>query len=66
MGGVNALRKNSSDDNYSDFTGLVLCDYRSERVDVHVRASVVGGALHLSCQDRGPTVEEIWGDEEGA
>ena len=45
-----------------EFTGLVLCDSRSERVDIHVRASLSGGALHISGQDLGPFVEEFWGD----
>ena len=47
-----------------DFTGLVLCNYRSERVDVHVTASVVGGKLTFSCQDLGPFVEETFGDSD--
>lgn len=45
-----------------EFSGLVLCDSRSERVDTHVRASLLGGALHISAQDLGPFVEEFWGD----
>ncbi len=45
------------------FTNLVLCDWRSERVDVHVRASLSsGGELKFSGQDLGPYVEEVWGD----
>lgn len=45
-----------------EFKGLVLCDYRSERVDVHVRAALRDGVLTFSGQDLGPFVEEMWGD----
>ena len=45
-----------------DFTGLVLCDWKSQRVDVHVKASLSNGELTLSGQDLGPYVEEVWGD----
>lgn len=47
-----------------DFSGLILCDHHSARVDVHVRADLFGGKLVLSCQDLGPVVEEFWGDED--
>lgn len=47
-----------------DFTGLVLCDYRSERVDVHVRADLQDGVLTFSGHDLGPYVEEMWGDDD--
>ena len=45
-----------------NFTGLVLCDYRSERVDVHVWADYVDGKLVFSGQDLEPFVEEFFGD----
>ena len=47
-----------------DFTGLVLCDYRSERVEVHVKATIANGQLTLSGQDLGPVVESFWGDSD--
>ena len=47
-----------------NFVGLELCDYRSEKVDVHVRASIMDGKLSFECQDLGPAVEEFWGDED--
>ncbi len=47
-----------------NFTGLVLCDYRSERVDVHVRADYVDGKLEFSGHDLGPVVEEFFGDDD--
>ena len=45
-----------------DFSRLVLCEYYSDRVDIHVRASCVNGKLMISGQDLGPSVEEFWGD----
>ena len=47
-----------------DFNNLVLCDYRSENVDVHVRASLTNGFLSISGHDLGPFVEDSWGDED--
>lgn len=47
-----------------DFKNLILCDYRSERVDIHVRASLSCGSLTISGHDLGPLVEECWGDED--
>ena len=46
------------------FKGLVLCDYHSGRVDVHVRADIRYGALTISGHDLGPYVEGSWGDED--
>lgn len=43
---------------------MILCDSHSDRVDIHVSASLIGGRLSLSCQDLGPAVEEFWGDED--
>ncbi len=45
-----------------DLSNLSLCDWRSERVDVHVSADLVNGALTISGCDLGPLVEEVWGD----
>ncbi len=45
-----------------NFTGLVLCDWRSERVEVHVTADLVDDMLMFSGQDLGDCVEEVWGD----
>ena len=47
-----------------DFQGLVLCNYHSDRVDVHVYADLIDGELSLSGQDLGPLVEESWGDSD--
>ena len=47
-----------------EFNNLVLCDYRSESVDVHVRASIIDGALRISGHDLGPLVEDSWGDDD--
>lgn len=47
-----------------DFMNLVLCDYRSERVDVHVRASLTNGSLTISGHDLGSSVEDSWGDDD--
>ena len=47
-----------------DFRNLVLCDYRSKSVDVHVRANLTDGTLQISGHDLGPCVEESWGDED--
>lgn len=47
-----------------DFNNLVLCDYHSESVDVHVRASLTDGSLRISGHDLGPFVEDSWGDED--
>ena len=46
------------------FKDLVLCDSRSERVEVHVRASFTEGELTIEGQDLGPVVEEFWGDSD--
>ena len=45
-----------------DFERLSLCDYRSERVTIHVRASMTDGALTVAGHDLGAVTEEIWGD----
>ena len=45
-----------------DFEGLSLCDYRSEQVTIHVRASMTDGALTVAGHDLGAVTEEIWGD----
>ena len=47
-----------------DFSGLVLCDWHSERVEVHVRAAIKNGELIISGDDLGPYVEEVWGDSD--
>ena len=47
-----------------DFSGLVLCDYRNDRVEVHVRANMKDGALTIEGQDLGPFVKEVWGDSD--
>ena len=47
-----------------DFKGLVLFESYSERIDVHVRAALEGGALTIEGQDLGPYVEQFWGDDE--
>ncbi|MBR0372920.1 MAG: hypothetical protein IJH91_00120 [Mogibacterium sp.] len=47
-----------------EFKGLVLCEFRSERVDVHVWADLAGGALTVAGQDLGPQVETFWGDDD--
>lgn len=47
-----------------EFTDLVLCDYRSKRVDVHVRATLADGTLTISGHDLGPYVEDSWGDSD--
>ena len=44
-----------------NFNGLVLCNYRSDRVEVHVRASIEAGALTVEGQDLGAAVEQFWG-----
>ena len=48
----------------NEFMNLVLCEYHSARVDVHVRATLADGALTISGHDLGPFVEESWGDED--
>ena len=47
-----------------DFSGLILCNYRSERVDIHVTADLSHGSLTFSGQDLGPFVREVWGDSD--
>ena len=47
-----------------EFQGLVLCDERTPRVDIHIRADLIDGRLLFSGQDLGPFVEETWGDED--
>ncbi len=47
-----------------EFRDLILCDYRSSRVDVHVWAALTDGTLTISGQDLGPYVEDSWGDED--
>lgn len=47
-----------------DFKRLVLCNYHDSQVEVHVRADLTDGKLTLTCQDFGPVVEEIWGDDD--
>ena len=42
-----------------NFNGLVLCNYRSDRVEVHVRASIEAGALTVEGQDLGAAVEQF-------
>ena len=43
---------------------VVLCDYRSEVIDIHVKAHLDGGRIVLEGQDLGPNVEAIWGDSD--
>lgn len=40
---------------------MILCDYKSENLDVHVKASIEDGALVISGHDLGPNVEAFWG-----
>ncbi len=47
-----------------DFTGLTLCNWHGDRVEVHVRADMTDGALTFSGQDLGPYVEQVWGDSD--
>ncbi len=47
-----------------NFNGLVLCNYRSDRVEVHVRASIEASALTVEGQDLGAAVEQFWGDSD--
>ena len=47
-----------------DIIGLVLCDFRTDRVEVHVHADYCGGKLTISGQDLGPSVEAFWGDSD--
>ena len=47
-----------------DIIGLVLCDYRTDRVEVHVQADYCNGKLTISGQDLGPSVEAFWGDSD--
>lgn len=47
-----------------DFSGLVLCDWHGDRVEVHVRAEIENGELLISGQDLGPYVEAAWGDSD--
>ena len=44
------------------FQDLVLCEYRSDDLDVHVRAFMAGPGLYISASDLGPSVEKFWGD----
>ena len=46
------------------FMGLTLCDWHSDRVEVHVRASLSDGVLTISGHDLGYLVEEAWGDSD--
>lgn len=41
-----------------------LCNYKSERVDVYVRAYIEDGCLIIEGQDLGKFVEEICGDSD--
>ena len=41
---------------------LELCDWYSDRVEVHVRAKMNDGALTFEGQDLGPYVEDFFGD----
>ncbi len=45
-----------------DFKELVLCDEKSERVDVHVWADLVNGSLTIAGNDIGSAVEDFFGD----
>ena len=45
-----------------DFKDLVLCNWYSPRVEVHVRADLLNGCLTLAGQDLGPYVQEVWED----
>ena len=47
-----------------EFRGLELCDLRSKRIDMHVRADLVDGKLTISGHDLGPNVESFWGEAE--
>lgn len=47
-----------------NFNNLILCDWHSERVEVHVAASLLNDALTISGQDLGPAVEDSWGDSD--
>ena len=47
-----------------DFRNLVLCDWHSARVDVHVSAELKDGELTLSGCDNGPAAEEFWCDSD--
>ena len=47
-----------------DIIGLVLCDYRTDRLEVHVQADYCNGKLTISGQDLGTVVEDAWGDSD--
>ena len=47
-----------------DFTGLELCNWCNDRVEVHVTVSLTDGKLTFSGQDLGDFVEETWGDSD--
>lgn len=45
-----------------DIIGLGLCDYRTDRLEVHVQADYCNGKLTISGQDLGSVTEGFWGD----
>lgn len=47
-----------------DFEKLVLCNYRDEKIDIYVTASLTEGILRISGDDIGEKVQEIWGDDD--
>ena len=47
-----------------DFSGLVLCEYQTDKLEVHVRADYCNGKLTISGQDLGEVVESAWGDSD--
>lgn len=47
-----------------EFKKLTLCNVHTDRVDIHVRASLLDGALTISGHDLGGLVEDAWGDSD--
>lgn len=47
-----------------EFRDLVLCDYKSDKIWIIVRASLVQGALELAGHDLGDNVKNFWGDDD--
>ena len=41
-----------------------LCNYKSERVDIDVRACIEDGCLTIEGQDVGKSTKEFWGDSD--
>ena len=57
-------QSNGKKNNVISFDGLVLCNERAPRVQVHVWAEVLEGCLKISGQDFGEAPMEAFGENE--